>query len=486
MLRFIFCPAVKSRFNPGKWLFLSLGLLLGLFLCSPQAKAAALLDDERLELGGLVDLYGGSQLEHDTSTEHTLSYRQRLRAEAKYTFRDPESSSLPGLKQQHPYILLSAQSEYLWFGENNHYSDHDLDFYQAYLHWDKGPLQLRLGKQKVRWGKADQLSPVDNVNAQDFRQFVLLDLEDRKIPNWLARIRYFHQDWTLEGVFIPFFQEHELDYFGTDWAIYRQAKQEVQDSNLSPEQKQFFQDLSVQEDEPANTLKNAAFGARLANTLGNVDLAASWLYTREPMPHFKCFPVQNLQVQGPVSAQEIQKQMAELQPVPAEDIQVEYPRTRIYGLEFESILGDVGIRGEAAYFDKQSFLQQDLTSTRKEVLHAVAGVDYDPSGGWYLNLQLSEQYLSDYQEAILFFARHNVSALGELSREWARGRWQASLQGIYYFTDQSWHANPELTHSPVDDLDISLGLHLLQGARDTVLGQYRDNDQLYLRVKYYF
>lgn len=478
--------AFSSTLYLWKRLFVIPGLFLALLLFSSQLKAGSLLQDERLELGGLVDIYAGAGDSNGASNEHSLSYRQRLRAEARYTFRDPETSSWPGLRQQDPFILLSAQSDFLWFGSSNSYSDHDLDLYEAYLHWNKGPLQLGLGKQNVRWGKTDQLSPVDNINAQDFRQFVLLDLEDRKIPNWLARMRYFHQDWTLEGVFIPFFQAHEINYFGTDWAIYRQARQDVRDLGLPPELQDFFQGLDVRENEPANTLKNAAFGARLAKVLGNVDLAASWLYTREPMPYFASFPVRNLQVKGPISARDIQKQLPELQLLPGEDIQVEYPRTRIYGLEFESILRDFGIRGEAAYFDQQSFLQQDLTSTRKRVLHIVAGLDYDSPGGWYANLQLSEQYLFDYQSRILFFARHNFSVLGELSHEWARGRWQAALQGMYYFTDQSWHANPELTYNPAAALDISLGLHMFQGTKDTILGQYRDNDHVYLRLKYYF
>jgi hypothetical protein len=216
-----------------------------------------------------------------------------------------------------------------------------------------------------------------------------------------------------------------------------------------------------------------------------MDVAASWLYTRERMPHFRSFPVQNLHVSGPFSVQDLQDATNPPQPVFGEDIHVEYPRTTVYGIEFESVLQEFGIRGEAAYFDKQSFLQQDLTSTRKEVLHVVAGMDYNPPG-WYANIQISEQRIFDYQDQILFFDRHNLSVMAELSRQWARGRWEVGLQGIYYFTDKSWHANPELTHSPVSALDISLGLHLLQGARDTILGQFRNNDQLYLRVKYHF
>ncbi len=449
-------------------------------------KGLSWLTTDNLRFSGFIEAYGWSDLHKDARTEHVKSLYNRIRAEAKYTFADPDASSFAALQKQDPYLLISAESEFLWFGKDNEYSDHDLDVYEAYFHLDQGPWQLRLGKQNVRWGKTDQLSPVDNINAQDLRQFILLDLEDRKIPNWMARLRYFHQDWTLEGVFIPFFEADELDYFGTDWALYRQAKQDVQDSRLPAEIKSFVQDLGVQKNTPSNTLGNSGLGFRVARELGQVDLAASWLTVKETMPHIQTFPVQNLRVTGPFSARDIQDAADHPVPVPGEDIQVDYLRTRIYGLEFESVLQDFGIRGEAAYFDRQSFLQEDLTSTAREVIHVVAGLDYMGSSGWYANVQLSEQKIFDYQDHILFFKEHNVSLLGELSKEWARGTWEASAQGLYYLTDKSWHLNPELTHSPLPALDLSLGLHMFQGESDTILGQFDGNDQAYLRVKYYF
>lgn len=56
---------------------------------------------------------------------------------------------------------------------------------------NKGPFRFRIGKQIIRWGKTDEISPVDNVNSQDLRLFIIPTYEDRKIPNWIADVEFF-------------------------------------------------------------------------------------------------------------------------------------------------------------------------------------------------------------------------------------------------------------------------------------------------------
>ena len=439
---------------------------------------------DNLRFSGFVDVYGGMHLKKRERNEHEWSYRQRIRAEARYTFRTEDESAFDFIHAPAPYLVLSAQSDFLWFGKKNSYDEHDLDLYETYLNWDRGPWQFRLGKQIVRWGKTDQISPVDNVNAQDIRQFIILDLEDRKIPEWMARIRYFHNQLTLEGIFIPFHQTHEINFFDTNWAVFRHARQDILDSDLPEEFRRQIRNISVNEDKPSKKLKNSSVGTRISGTVGMVDLAASWLYTCEQTPFIQSFPVNNLNVDGPLSLDEIKNQLDRLE-LTTDDVEVTYERINIFGFEFETVLREYGLRGEAAFFDQQPFLQSDLTSVRKPVLHAVLGMDY-ASEGWYTNIQISDQIIFSYEDEILFFRRHNISLMGEISKEWARGAWEAGFQGVYFLSDQSSHFNPYITHTPVNNLDVSLGLHYFNGSRDSVLGQYRKNDQVYLNLRYYF
>ncbi|WP_161635972.1 DUF1302 family protein [Desulfonatronovibrio hydrogenovorans] len=441
---------------------------------------------DNFRFSGFIDVYGGSDLKRHGKNQQTRSYRQKIRAEARYTFRSLESNGHLLFQSPDPYLIVSAQSDYLWFGKRNSYNDHDLDLFEAYLNWDQGPWQFRLGRQTVRWGKTDQLSPVDNINAQDMRQFLIMDLEDRKIPNWMARIRYFQDDWNLEGVFIPFHQAHEMDFFGTNWAFFRHARQDIIDSDLPDFFKEYSKGIRVNESNPPRTLKNSSVGARLGKTLGEVDWAASFLYTREAMPYVSSFPIKNLKVDGAFSLDDLKKSFPDPADLTDEKVEVRYARSRIYGLEFETVHGNFGIRGEAAYFDEQTFIRDDLTSMQRPAFHGVGGIDYIGENEWYANLQLSSQYVFNHQDEILFFKRHNYSIIGELSKDWARGTWETGVRGIYFLSDDSSHIHPYITYTPVTNLDVTFGLHFFQGSRDTILGQYKDNDQIYLRVKYHF
>ena len=479
---------------------LSIGLVLLVALSctalassdTPQAAKSTKTDksyswftSDNLRFSGFIEAYASTDLHKDVHTEHLKSFFNRIRAEAKYTFADPKASSLAVLQKDDPYLLVSAESDFLWFGKDSDYSDYDLDLYETYFHWSSGPWQLRLGKQIVRWGKTDQLSPVDNLNPEDFRRFLLDDLEDRKIPNWMGRLRFFGDQMTLEGVFIPFFEPHDIDYFGTDWAVYRHAKQDILHLPLPAELKGFVQELHVDEDDPPNTLENSQAGVRVSSTLGDIDLAASYLHAWDPMPFFQDFPIKNIEANGPLSREDIGRNPNSLTLAPG-DIDVTYRRSHIYGLEFEAVFQELGLRGESAFFDGQTFLTNNLTSTQAPVLHTVLGVDYSGENGLYANFQLSDQEIFDYDQDILFFKRHNISASGELRKEWSRGTWESAIRAVYFLTDQSSHIHPKLSYKPFAPLQLTLGLHIFTGDKDTVLGQYDDNDEAYIRMKYFF
>ncbi|WP_043772935.1 DUF1302 family protein [Algiphilus aromaticivorans] len=59
-----------------------------------------------------------------------------------------------------------------------------------------GPLYLRAGKQQIVWGKADGLKLLDQVNPQNFREFILADFEHSRIPQWSLRASF---RWALSG-----------------------------------------------------------------------------------------------------------------------------------------------------------------------------------------------------------------------------------------------------------------------------------------------
>jgi hypothetical protein len=366
-------------------------------------------------------------------------------------------------------------------------ADEDTDFklHETYLQLNGSDWDISFGKQRVRWGKSDQLSPVDSINPQDFRQFITVDLEDRALPSWMLRNRWYGESIGIETIVQPWFLESEIEYFDSDWALYRNLRQGIIDNPLvPPELKNYTRDLHVDEDEPGKTLDNMSAAARFTWKTEQTDYAVSYHYGWETLPTITSFPVKNINYSG-----EPDPDLAKLLEDAVftdEKVQSKYKRQQTVGFEWETVLDPVGFRGEIAYIDHVAFLSSDLTSKRKPVTHLVSGIDYTSATEWYFNLQGSWFYIHDYSDEILYFEDNTVSSLGEIRKPLWRGNLELAVQYNYTLTDQSSYLQPSATLKYFQNLECEIGADIFSGDGDTLLGFYDQADQIYGVVKYAF
>lgn len=402
----------------------------------------------RLDFSGFILAKIAQELHESGDPEQARNFRNTVRLEGKWTpplpGNDPEA--VPGASTT--FLLASLQSDYLWFGPEHSTDDYDLNLYEGYLSHATPDWDLRLGRQIVRWGKTDQISPADNVNPQDMREFFVPELEDRKIPNWMARIRLFPGDFTLEGIFIPFFEENEFDFSGTTWALLGNQPS----------------GLRIKESTPGKGLDNADLGLRTSVSLAGWDVAASYLYATEKSPRLRFEPANPA---GPT-------------------LHADYQRQHIWAVEFETTADKFGFRGEGAYFDKQTLHTESLNSVAKPVTHSVIGVDYLGEQDWYANVQLSHQHVFDYESDILYLQRDNFYLNGEINREFWRGNAMLKLRYALDLSDGGSFLTPEAILSYYKNLELTLGANVFFGPEDSLFGRYRDNDQIFCKAKYYF
>lgn len=401
----------------------------------------------RLEISGFFMAKAAQELRESGGAGQPRMLRNTIRAEGKWTPPHAADDSW-ALSGETMFVLASLQSEYLWFGPNPSTDGYDLELYEGYLFRAAPGWDLRLGRQTVRWGKADQISPVDNVNPQDFREFILPDLEDRKVPNWMARVRLFPGALTLEGVFVPFFEPDRFDYSGTKWALFGIEQP----------------GLEIRETTPAKNLNNADWGMRSAATAAGWDVAVSYVYAWEKGPRLELLPGAP---HGPV-------------------LQAGHHRQHIVGLEFETTLDKFGFRGEGAYFHRQSLHAETLDSAAKPVAHYVLGVDYLGEQDWYANVQFSHQHVVDHEPGILHLRRDDYFLNGEINREFWRGNVMLKLGYALDLRDGGFFLTPESILTYFKNLELSLGANVFAGSEDTLFGRYRNNDQVFLKAKYFF
>lgn len=431
-------------------------------------------EKSNLDFRGFVTVRGGMDINEDLPNEQNNTFRNIVRLEGKWY-----------LQEKRFFVLTSLESDYLWFGPDNDWEEYDLDLFEGYLFWSQDKYDITLGKQIVRWGKTDEISPIDNLNAQDFREFIVEDYSDRKIPNWMMKLRLFYDSLNLEGVYIPFFDPARIDYFGTDWAIFQQIKADVRNSDLPSSLKTYIDGLSVNEEPPSDTFENGEWGIRVSKTISDWDIGISYLYAWEDLPFFESFPIKNIVVDGSTSAEAMLDALKDAI-FTGENTEVRYKRFSATGLEFETTMNVFGLRGEFAFFDKQSFLTNRLISIRKPVYHYVLGVDYVGERDWYINLQFSHLAIQDYDSDILYFDRNNTSINGEIEKDFWEGYFTAELRYSFSLNQESYYLSPALVFKYVPGLDISLGSNFFGGKADTLMGRYDANDEVFLRLKYFF
>ena len=417
-------------------------------------------------LSGIVQIRASMDTKKNAHVENQTHLKNRILLESRYK----------------KTARVSVLSDYLHFGNDNETDEYNLDLHEAVLFHNNSFIDFSMGKQIIRWGKADHISPVDTINPADTREFILADYEETKQPVWMADLKLFFDTFTLEGVFVPFFEKAELDYFGTDWAVFTHLKEEIAASTVPEDIKHYFNRLAVDEQDPDT---EAEFGLRLTTTVQNWDLGLSWHHTTEDLPYFASFPVKNIHVDGTLNRKDLEKSL-ETAVFSDENIMVEFLRTNIFGCEFETTWSGFGIRGEAAWYENQSLLTTSLTSSKNAAFTYTLGADYTTKSNIYLNLQFTHRYISGYTPDILYFKRNNYSLSGEISRDIFMDWLEASVLYSITLSDNAWYLSPRITHTYVTNLDLVIGANIFSGDGDTWLGRFGDNDQLFIDISYRF
>jgi hypothetical protein len=342
-----------------------------------------------------------------------------------------------------------------------------IDVREAYVNTYVGPLDLRLGKQIIVWGRADVLNPTNNITPNDLRIRSPIE-DDRRLGNIGARGFLRFAPFRLEGVWMPFYVPSELPQvflpqfvnFGTP--IY-----------------------------PDPIFRNGLGAARLHLELPSIEMSVSYLQGSAPLP--------GLTLTGltfdPTAPSVLVSRTAY--------------RQQVVGFDFSTAIGDlVALRGEAAYRrpfnykeklyaarpDLQYALGADHTFGQVSVIVQYLGrytfdwakapepaMELDPNvlkmtpeqGEFYrdaytqnINLQLARL------NQILFSQTEKVQHLATARVEWTTLHDTLSLSaiGIYNVTTREWLAAPKLGYRMSDTMTAYLGAEILTGPKGTLFG----------------
>ena len=150
-----------------------------------------------------------------------------------------------------------------------------------------------------------------------------------------------------------------------------------------------------------------------------------------------------------------------------------------------SIAGESGVEG-GVFLDRYTYTDE-LETARDSYLFYVVGVDRLFKGDFYVNAQFIQKIIFNYDRSYIEDEfQSGVSLYTYKEFELFGRKVVPEVRALYEINGNSFFVMPKVTYKWSDTLELSLGLNIFEGDRDTIFGYFTDNDQVFFEVKYIF
>lgn len=341
-------------------------------------------------------------------------------------------------------------------------SELEAELDELYLDWRGrvGParLDLRLGAQQVVWGQSFGLRVLDMVNPQDFREFILDDFADARIPLWGARGDLLVGGTAIQALLFPDFEPDVLATPDAEFAFDPEMR------GLLPGLvggKAAAIALGRGDDPSDGDPSNWGYGFRVGRTVRDVDLA---LYYWD-----------RIDTRGVFRRSLVPTRAAGGSPVALNVLEREFLRVRTVGFSFATSVGSFGLWGEGGAGFGRGFVTNDPLDddgfVRRPDLEYALGVDWTGWNPLFANVQFIQFVIFDHDRAIDLNAhREFVSLL--LRFDFLAETLFPQFFVLYGVQDTEAMLRPSIEWRATDRLSVTFGADIFTGPREGILGQF--------------
>jgi len=300
--------------------------------------------------------------------------------------------------------------------------------------YTRGRLSVEAGKQLIRWGKADVLTPTDRFAPRDFLNVV----DSEYLPVTAARATYGTQADTLDVIFSPRLTPSRVPLLNQRWAVLPPG---IPVHELDP-------------DFPGGT----QFGARWNHIGAVAEYSFSFYNGYDHLPLFRVQPNYALM---------------------RADTQRYYPQMRMYGADAATPLGPVTLKGEAAYFTSNTTTADEYglwvvqLERQSGELSLVAG---------YAGEVVTQRRSAPGFSPVRGFTRAVVARAGytiDVNRS-------VAFEAVVRQDGKGVYAKAEYSRAVGVHWRATAGAALLRGDPTDFLGKYRLNSHAILTLRYSF
>jgi hypothetical protein len=344
---------------------------------------------------------------------------------------------------------------------------------EAWMDWNAGGFQLRLGRQLVSWGAADGIVLTDVVCPPNLSAYAGLDFAGSRLPVEGLKLRYGFSSFAVEALWLPLFTPARLP--GEQNPLYNVLYPVSVDlgGTALP--------VLISSAVPPRSLADGEYGLRFSAYTPAMDFSFAAFYGWNDVPHV----TKKLNFSGAVPSG------LELTPG--------YARTIMAGADLSAPLGEFLLRLEAAWTgggryersgeETAAALQarQSDEPVEKQNLKLLAGLDWNPSG-WTLSAQYYEDLLPDaYGGGTARPWRKNALTL-RTGRSFFRELLSLSAWCYLDLRDFDATAGASAAWALTDSLSLSLGGDFFTGGIDNRgdYGAYRNLSCLWVKGVFRF
>ena len=404
------------------------------------------------------------------------------------------------------------------FGQTFQNYSPSLEIRQAYLEWRASRAEVRAGIQTLAWGKLDGVPPTDVVNPRDWHDPLVVDefFEEQKIGIPALLGTYSLPDAPAVDItgtrvtlgWIPFAVPPRLPLLLERWfppSITPGSGLCVSthEGTVGPPpcrngRLPLAIDVNTRNDQPPHTLAAGGIAARVS---------ASWRRADLDLYHYT----------GPETAPDVSLRAVAFRTrhdtVQAiADLTQAHHTMHMTGADAAFPLGDFTLRAEAAWFVGHSYLRPtgdllaDVHVSQAKRTNIAAGRPREVSLGdlfpsldsveWGIGadtlwhgihplLQLNQIIILGNAPRLLI-ANPETRLATTVSRRFLDDRLELEVRGLWEIERGSLYMFPRVSYQLRDDLWLRAGYLVLTGTRNSVLGQFRANDEVVFQARMTF
>jgi len=343
-------------------------------------------------------------------------------------------------------------------------------------------IDVRIGKQFVIWGVMTGVRIVDEINPMDFRELILPDLLDYRIPLWTVKADYYGESNKFELLWIPDIQSHRPASPGSEWELLQEVPGTVYPENFK--------------------LENSEYGIKWSQSIFDAEVSLSYFYTWDDFPViFRQVPVDVVVVDGGIE-----------EPI----FYPKYTQIHMYGATFQRAFGGQIIKGEFAYVKDKYFglgivdndndgYIDNLGEIKKDHIRWGVGVDFNmwktdfsPGFTQWVILDYDQNIIQEeFDSSISLFVRKELPEQGAVFQ----------MLFLYLVSLNETYTKPKITFNVTNQFQIAAGMDIFSGPTSQIgvaaqdgravdlleleqrfqfIGNFSKNDRIFLELKYNF